>query len=49
MRGKLKPVKRRLGIVAALFALAVLVQTAVVFAGGSSTAHRPSAVPLPWR
>jgi hypothetical protein len=37
MRGKLKPVKRRLGIVAALFALAVLVQTAVVFAGGSSS------------
>src|ERR1041384_442792 len=37
MRGrKLKPTRRRLAVVAALFALAVLVQAAVVFAGGAT-------------
>src|SRR5438067_8120301 len=38
------PVRRRLGVVGALFALAVLVQAAVVFAGGSSHTNGPSAV-----
>src|SRR5262245_29560697 len=37
MRGKLRPAKRRLWIIAALFALAVLVQTTVVFASGSGS------------
>src|SRR2546430_4438355 len=36
--------RRRIGVVAALFALAVLVQAAVVFAGGSSHTNGPSAV-----
>src|SRR5438876_2428204 len=36
--------RRRIGVVAALFALAVLVQAAVVFAGGSSHTTGPSAV-----
>src|SRR6266542_1731366 len=36
--------RRRIGAVAALFALAVLVQAAVVFAGGSSHTNGPSAV-----
>src|SRR5439155_1417787 len=36
--------RRRVGVVAALFALAVLVQAAVVFAGGSSHTTGPSAV-----
>src|SRR5438094_2444291 len=36
--------RRRVGVVGALFALAVLVQAAVVFAGGSSHTNGPSAV-----
>src|SRR5438094_3632852 len=35
---------RRVGVVAGLFALAVLVQAAVVFAGGSSHTNGPSVV-----
>jgi hypothetical protein len=45
MRGKLRGTsRRRMGIVAGLFALAVLVQAAVVLAGGSSGTSRIAAV-----